>query len=585
MILELVDNNIEITEESTGESFIKIQENSKYSLAPRMRNGKFQIPLIALGIVTNICKALKIPVKLGQHLRANVARLKEERQTLESIKAIDENAPLPFQLENYQLLGNSKMTPAQEITVKYCLVGKRVLIANEIGTGKTLSANVFINILKNERKINKCLVMTRSTLVENYYNDYLKFIGNNGIIKIQKETKQKREYIYKTFMDSKQFVLVTNFEKCRVDFEHLKKMKFDIIVCDEFHHMKNFLGAQMSINFFELLKFWNPQYRICMSGTPLENRLLDLYPNFKLLDGGFILGGERFFETNFVEYEKRFFYVKTKDGGTFRKCEEVPIGFKNQDFLKGLIRPLIIRKKSKLPVALYENWVEIELDKKTYDKYEEIRMLNDGMSAKYVASRQFLCDTRRGGIDVGPKLEKFQEILEQTTDKILVFSFFRCTVAMLSQYLNSKNIKHLTLQGADGQNPTQTVEQFKNDPDCKVLVCTDRVNAGLNIQCARIVINWDIPLKPSTYEQRVGRAYRLGQTSDVHAYNFICLDTVEDVIYKNFRIKEKMIREIIKELDNKDSSSLDAKRKMLEAYEEKLYKDIEAEMFRKPSGK
>ncbi len=79
------------------------------------------------------------------------------------------------------------------------------------------------------------------------------------------------------------------------------------------------------------------------------------------------------------------------------------------------------------------------------------------------------------------------------------------------------------------------------------------------------------------YEQRVGRAYRLGQTSDVHAYNFICKDTVEEVIYENFKEKQKVITVIIKNLDNKDIVGMEE----LKKYESKLYLDIEKEMCRK----
>lgn len=560
MFLDFESNQITLTE-GKDENVVKLQNVIDFSLCYRLRNDKFEVPYISLPYLVKACKKVNYPIYFSDSLKKYFSLDKMKRKILEGVKEGTYPLDRPDVMDLFVWLNTFQKrtgckwapSPGQIDTAIFGYIGERILIANTIGTGKTFSVNLIANYLREIGEAKKILVLTPASLVSNYVQDYHKFFGKQGIMKIQKERPEKRTELYKLFKSKNDLhMLVTNYEKCLYDFERLMDQDFDIVICDEFHYMKNFLGAKRSINFFEMIKKWNPRYRFPMSGSPIESKLFDLYPVFRFLDGGNILGGQKFFESNFVKYEEVFFKIN----GMVRR-EMKPVGFKNESDLKKLIRPYIIRKSLDLPVDLYQQNIEFDPDKDLLDRYKKMRLEFPNVSSRYHGCRQFLCDTSRGNLSVNPKLDKFEEILEQTDQKMIVFSFYRCTIELLQNFLNKKGIKFLTIVGGTGEDPLKIVNKFQDTPDIKCLLCTDAVNYGQNIQEAKIVVNWELPLKPTTLVQRIGRTYRTGQTSDIHVYNFVIKGTVEEDIMEMFNQKQEIIKEVIENLDDKKLKALE----------------------------
>jgi superfamily II DNA or RNA helicase len=296
-----------------------------------------------------------------------------------------------------------------------------------------------------------------------------------------------------------------------------------------------------------------------MSGTPVENQLFDLYPIFKLIDGGHILGGQKFFQTNFIKYEDVSFRFWSRMMNRYVvKTESKAKGFKNDDYLHKLIKPMIIRKKLRLKVDLYPTDIFIDPSKEMLKCYDDVKLEHKGnASAGYHAARQFLCDTSSGKYKENPKLEKFQEILEQTDEKIVVFSFYKCTIRMLEEYLSNIGQKCFKITGDEKEDALTVIQQFKNS-DRRFLLCTDKVNFGHNIQFCRYMVQWEKPFKPTTEEQRIGRLYRTGQENDVHVYSFIVNDTVEEKIHEQFLLKKEVIQTVVETLNDKEMQKIEA---------------------------
>jgi SNF2 family DNA or RNA helicase len=99
------------------------------------------------------------------------------------------------------------------------------------------------------------------------------------------------------------------------------------------------------------------------------------------------------------------------------------------------------------------------------------------------------------------------------------------------------------------------VNEFKKDPNLRCLVTTDKINFGHNIQEAKIIVEWEKPIKITTSMQRFGRCYRSGQTNDVHAYSFIVNNTVEEIIYEQLQLKKDVIEKIIDGLSTGTSTN------------------------------
>ena len=112
--------------------------------------------------------------------------------------------------------------------------------------------------------------------------------------------------------------------------------------------------------------------------------------------------------------------------------------------------------------------------------------------------------------------------------------------------------------GGDGTDAFDVIRRFKDDPDMKCLITTDKINYGHNIQFAKIVIEWEKPIKPTTSMQRIGRCYRSGQNDDVHAYSFTTLGTVEQTIHEQLELKKDVIEKVIESLsDGSSDTALD----------------------------
>lgn len=572
MIIGFEKNQIVVVEEP-GESFLKLQDNSEFNLCPRLRNKQYQVPYIALPILKKAIKSAGYPIKFKPELKEFHSKFLEKRELLCSLKdnSYDINDPKIAEIVTFIKKTEDEIKKRfkkftgfygnQIDTIIYGIIGERIVIGNDIGTGKTLTSIMIAKFLMEKRNAGRTIILLPASLATNFYDDYNKFFNDKQMMLVSGQTKKKRISMYQEFKTTPRLkFLITNYEKCNFDYELLKELSFDVIIVDEFHKMKNFKEAKMSSNFFKMVaRNWKPTYRYPMSGTPIENRLFDIYPIFKLLDDGMILGGENFFESNFVEYEEQSFRVYTSAEKYYLITKEVAVGFRHHSFVKKLIAPYIIKKKLDLPVGLYKQDILIQPTKAFLKKYDEVKMSEFNASAKYHAVRQFLCDTEREGWKDNPKFDELENILMQTDSKVIIFSFFKCSIAAISKWLDAKGYGFITCMGGDGQDALDVVNKFKSSPGMRCLITTDKINYGHNIQDAKIIVEWEKPIKPTTSDQRFGRAYRSGQTQDVHTYSFVVMKTVEEIIYNQIQIKKDVIEKVIESLsDGSSESELDA---------------------------
>ena len=573
-----------IKEESPAESLITIQKSTGYKLCCNLKKGIYRVPYIAYPIVSKIIHINNYTMHVSDKLKKFHAEFVRNRKYLSMIKeqhysdiqGADEIAVFIREQEDFikKRCKSFKGFYGNQIdSIIYGIIGKRVVIANDIGTGKTLVSIVIAKYLM-AHGAGRCIIMLPASLSLNFYNDYCKFFDDGQMMRIGSESASRRVDYYQLFKTCKRLkFLITNYEKCRNDYALLAEQKFDIVIVDEFHKMKNFKDAKMSKNFFNLVQtVWKPSYVYPMSGTPIENRLFDIYPVFKLIDDGMILGGETFFERNFVEYETRHFRIPTRFG--MRVVEkEVPVGFKNHKYVKSLIAPYVIRKKLDLPAGLYNHDVMIEPDKKFMAMYENVRLMYESGTKRYHAVRQFLCDSEMFDYADNPKFDYLENIVSQTSSKVVIFSFYKCSIRAISKWLTSHGYGCITCMGGDGTDAFDVIRRFKEDDNLKCLITTDKINYGHNIQFAKIVIEWEKPIKPTTSMQRIGRCYRSGQNDDVHAYSFTVMGTVEQTIYDQLELKKDVIEKVIESLS--DGSSETALDMIVKDIERKVVKSLE----------
>jgi len=345
----------------------------------------------------------------------------------------------------------------------------------------------------------------------------------------------KRDHLFKEIPSCD--LVITTYALLRRDLEDLNKYDFRAVILDEAQNIKN--PNTITARSVRKLK---TSFRVCLSGTPIENNLLELWSLFEFLMPGF-LGSQNAFQKGFIK--------PIKDGD-----EE------SMNYLRSRVRPFILRRKKNevakdLPpkventyfAALVDEQKELyaSLAKKLKDqvlqKVDEKGLAQSQMSIldALLKLRQICCHPRllkldMPGVNTNLPSGKFEAFKDLTTSiiedghKILVFSQFVQMLQIIRSWLNMNKIPFTYLDGASKDRYEQ-VERFNNDPSIPIfLISLKAGGTGLNLTSADYVIHYDPWWNPAVEDQATDRTHRIGQTKKVFSYKLICENSVEEKI-------------------------------------------------------
>ncbi len=454
-----------------------------------------------------------------------------------------ENTPLPkstvAELREYQAKGYSWLW----FLYKYGLNG---ILADDMGLGKTVQTLTLLQKAKEKDGKEPTLVICPTSVVFNWENEIEKFAPN---LKYLTLSGVERKSQFKNI--PKYDVVITSYALVRRDIEELKKHEFRYVILDESQNIKN-ATSQTSKSVKEL----RSKHRLALSGTPIENRLEELWSVFDFLMQGFL------FEAN--EFNHRYVnpIVERADKAVERR-------------LKGQIFPFILRRMKRdvakdLPDKI-ESVAYCELTPEQKDLYlqvldstkeelfksiETVGLEKSRMSifSALLRLRQICCHPRlydkEGmlGLNESGKFEHLQEMLEQIISeghRILLFSQFVGMLDIIKVWLETKGIKHEYLSGAT-KNRQQVVERFNSDETIPIfLISLKAGGTGLNLTGADYVIHYDPWWNPAVEDQATDRAYRIGQTKKVNVYRLITKGTVEEKIQRLKSKKRSLVDSVI----------------------------------------
>ena len=454
-----------------------------------------------------------------------------------------ENTPLPKStvatLREYQTKGYSWLW----FLYKYGLNG---ILADDMGLGKTLQTLTLLQKAKEKDGKEPTLVICPTSVVFNWENEIEKFAPN---LKYLVLSGVERKTQFKNI--PKYDVIITSYALVRRDIEELKKHEFRYVILDESQNIKN-ATSQTS----RAVKELRARHKLALSGTPIENRLEELWSIFDFLMPGFL------FDANEFNYRYVNPIVEKEDKAVERR-------------LKGQIFPFILRRMKRdvakdLPdkiesVAYCELTAEQKdlylqvLDSTKEELFKSIETVGLEKSRMSIFSallrlRQICCHPRlydkEGtlGINESGKFEHLQEMLEEIISeghRILLFSQFVGMLDIIKSWLETKGIKHEYLSGAT-KNRQEVVERFNNDPTIPIfLVSLKAGGTGLNLTGADYVIHYDPWWNPAVEDQATDRAYRIGQTKKVFVYRLITKGTVEEKIQRLKSKKRSLVDSVI----------------------------------------
>jgi SNF2 family DNA or RNA helicase len=400
-----------------------------------------------------------------------------------------------------------------------------------MGLGKTVQALSLLQKAANEEGHMPSLVVAPTSVLANWEREMERFTP--GLTFVTWHGADRRDNIEKL---SKVDVVLTSYALIRRDVEELKKLKFRTVILDEAQNIKNADSATA-----QATKQLDADNRLALTGTPLENRLSELWSLFDFLMPGFL---------------------GTAEG--FRDRFEQPIMVQGdmgvRDRLKRRIHPFVLRRlktevaKDLPPKTEMVTWCEMEPGqaalynevleesrKKVYDQIDKVGFNRSRVSilAALMKLRQVCCDPRllklppNTLLPGSAKLERFGELVDDLIDeghRALVFSQFTEMLELLTQAADAKGLKYMYLDGRTKDRMSR-VDQF-NDPKGPPLffISLKAGGTGLNLTAADYVIHYDPWWNPAVEDQATDRTHRIGQTRPVFSYKMITKGTVEEKI-------------------------------------------------------
>ena len=464
------------------------------------------------------------------------------------------NADVKFTEEENKLLRDYQKEGVKWLyTIYKCDLGG--ILADEMGLGKTLQAIIFLRKLIAEKTDAKILIVSPTSLVYNWEKEFQKFAPELKYIAVA-ESKKKRQEIMQNFDNYN--IFITTYGLVRNDNDEYESKDFEVCIIDEAQAIKNYQAGMTK----EIKKI-KARTKIALTGTPLENSVLELWSIFDFIMPGYLNSIVRFREA---------YGIKDVDKDSLKRL----------DNLNYQIRPFILRRKKK------------EVSKELPDKIEQIEYLD--MSETEKAMYQSLVEDTKEEIDnviasegfskarfkivtlltrlrqlcISPalldkdytedsiKIKRLLEIVKELikdNHKILIFSSFKGAVELVKKKFDEESISNYVIDGSvSGKDRVMLVDAFNKDKTSCFLITLKSGGTGLNLTSADIVIHLDVWWNPQVENQATDRAHRIGQTKKVTVLKLINKGTVEEKIIE-LQEKKRILSDNL--IEGKNTATLD----------------------------
>lgn len=448
----------------------------------------------------------------------------------------------------------------QEIGVKWLYniykCGFGGILADEMGLGKSIQLIYLIKQILKEKESAKILIVAPTSLIYNWKNEFDKF-GSELKYKVFAENKTIRKQELENIEDIQ--ILITTYGLVRQDQDIYKEMKFELMAIDEAQNIKN-ASAQMT----KVVKELHANTKIALTGTPLENSVLELWSVFDFIMPGYL--------ANLLNFQRKY-HVKDVD-------EEQLESLKT---LNEQIKPFILRRRKKdvvkeLPPKI-ENNISIDLTKeqkklyvaqleKTKKEMDEI-LATEGFKKGNFKILQLLTKLRQLCIDPrilyedyqggSAKIENLVELTKgiiENGHKILLFTSFKTALDLVNKEFTNNNISTYMIDGSvSSKKRMELVDKFNEDDTNVFLITLKAGGTGLNLTSADVVIHLDLWWNPQVENQATDRAHRIGQKNTVEVIKLICKGTIEERILE-LQNKKKILSDALIEGEDRDQNIL-----------------------------
>jgi len=418
--------------------------------------------------------------------------------------------------------------PYQREGMLHLAFTERALLADEMGLGKTVQTIAACALLRRLRNVERVLVISPASLKAEWEEQIARFTDLPSRIIFGPRAQRLRQYGPGTFF------YLASYEQMLYDAGDLQqRLAPDVIILDEAQRIKNWQSRTA-----HAVKRLRSPYAFVLTGTPIENRIDEIYSILQFLDPA-LLGPLFRFNRDFYELDDR----------------GRPAGYKNLDELHRRLAPVLLRRRKQevegqLPGRTDKHYF-VGMEEEQITRYEEYEKLVGKLAAvaqrrpltpdelkklqQWLACMRMICDTPYildSDCRLCPKLGELKEILAETLadpeTKILIFSEWERMLELVRDLVQEMEIGYAWHTGSvPVMHRRGEIRRFKDDPDCRLFLSTDSGSVGLNLQAASVVINLDLPWNPAKLEQRIARAWRKHQTRPVRVLHLVTEDSIE----------------------------------------------------------
>lgn len=488
-------------------------------------------------------RALFLDAELMDSADVTASRSREFRALIRNMKTVEDNdfevpPSLKPTLRHYQRYGFRWLKTLRNN-------GFGGILADEMGLGKTIQVIAFLLSEAEEGKQEPALIVCPASLVFNWKNEFERFAPSLKTVIIAGTSAERAELIASAGQGD---ILITSYDLLKRDIEHYENMCFGCQIIDEAQYIKN--NATQSSRSVKMIR---AGFKVALTGTPIENRLSELWSIFDYLMPGFL-----------------------HDYPQFRDEFEIPIvQFKIQEDMKRLqkmIKPFILRRlKSEVLKDLPD---KIEEPLTTRLEGEQLSLYNASVSrlredihsrtnaelsrgkiqilAELTRLRQLCCDPSLLYEDYhagSAKVEMCVDLVKRALDgghKILLFSQFTSMLEILQKRLGEERIPYYSLVGSTPKEKRIRMAENFNSGEVPVFCISLKAGGtGLNLTAADIVIHFDPWWNVAVQNQATDRAHRIGQKHVVTVYKLIAKGTIEENIMKLQEKKQRLAEQLL----------------------------------------
>jgi len=432
----------------------------------------------------------------------------------------------------------TELLPYQLDGIAFAVGAGRAVLADDMGLGKTIQGIGAAELLAREANITKVLVVCPTSLKSQWRSEIRRFSHHDAQLVAGRADQRAEQY------DNDCFFTICNYEQVLRDILPIERVAWDLIILDEGQRIKNWESKTSGI-----VKGLRSPFALVLSGTPLENRLDELYSVVQFVDDRRLAPAFRFFHRHRV----------VDENGKV-------LGYRNLDQLRETLQPILLRRTrqsvlQELPprtteiVRIWPTDEQAELHgthmrivssivRKAYlSEMDLLRLQKALLMCRMAADSTFLVDKKEPGYS--SKLERLGELFDnlaaEPDRKTVLFSEWTTMLNRIEPLLVKRKIGFVRLDGSVPQKKRQElVHRFRDDPACRMFITTNAGSTGLNLQAANTVINVDLPWNPAVLEQRIARAHRMGQKQPVQVFVLITEQTIEENLLATLSAKHEL---------------------------------------------